>query len=130
MGHAAAALDQARNDPVNAIVTAQGVVDRIAISEQLGELAIQLVDGVRGVGSQSPHGASDARAITHPDLKSGIVRPYEKRVGSVGAGTQHRHGIGLVEPGQIPEGGRLPEFVVDIVIAGCVVPRGKDDRTI
>ena len=86
LGHAAATLDHIGDDAVQPVVAAQSVIDRVVIGQQPGQLGVQLLQGVGGVGAQRSHRAAHSGAIADPDLKGGIVRPDKKGIGGMRTG--------------------------------------------
>ena len=104
LGLAAALLDDAGDDGVQAGIAAEGVMDGFAVGQQAGQLGIQAGERVGGVGAQRPDGAAHPGPAPDPDFKVGVVGADEQGVGSAGAGAQDGHGVRFVKAGEVPEG--------------------------
>ena len=107
---------------------AEPVEEQRALDRVLAQARVELVDRVGRVGPVGGDRALHARPMAGPDLHLPVARPHEEHEALLGVGrVEHRDRVRLVEAGQEVEVGRLPEGVVDVVVAHRL-GRGRDDR--
>ncbi len=102
--------------------------DLVGAVEQLGQLAGQVADGVRGVGAELRAGALDAGASAVPDLALAIARAHQQGERRRATGRQHQHGVGLGEAGQVDHVGRGAIAIVHVGVARDLATAGQQQH--